>query len=547
MADTDLDRFVALAFCRADLVFELDDDFQVVFAAGAAVPLLGVPAKTLKARNFLDLVTPSDRRLATELLEAARGRGRIDDVVIRLIGANHTNPAMTLGGYRVPDFDDHFFLAVKSNPVYQSEPPAETEIVRDAETGLLDEAAYATLAAERAQALQRAGGRPQITLVKIDKLDQLTSTLGVSERKEICAAVGEILAEASLGGDTASRLDSDTFSYLHSDSVDTEEVGLRIADAAKRLFKDADLRPQSQTLDADGAGMTEQQVAKAIAHTIRQYCDQGEDSRKKSLSQVLKGMVSDTIDSVAYLRKVIAGRDFDVVYMPVCDLRTSRILHFEALTRFRDGKPGTSPYHLFSLAEEVGIIADLDQAVCETVIGAMVDLIARNPLMPPMAINLSGMSITNPIFIGELRKIIARTGIQPHKILFELTESARIAQIAEANQVIQQFRRSGIRFCLDDFGSGSASFDYLNALDVDVVKFDGPVVKRACGSDKGGELLASMARMCANMGVRSCAEMVEDKRTAARVAACGVDLGQGWHLGKPHADPFVFTDRFVLE
>lgn len=546
MADTDLDRFVALAFCRADLLFELDEEFRVVFAAGAAMPLLGVHAKTLKTRNFIDLVAPADRRMAAELLEAARGRGRIDDVVIHLVGANQSSPAVALGGYRVPDFDDHFFLAIKSNPVFQSEPPAEAEVVRDAETGLLDAEAYATLAAERAQAFQRAGGRPQITLVKIDKLDELAASLGVSERKELCATIGQILADSSLGGDTASRLESDTFSYLHADAVDTEAVSLHIADAAKRLFKDAELRPRSQTLDADGAAMSEQQVAKAIAHTIRQYCEQGEDTRKKSLAQVLKGMVSDTIDSVAYLRKVISGRDFDVVYMPVCDMKTERVHHFEALTRFRDGKPGASPYHLFSLAEEVGIICDLDMAVCEAVIRAVVALMRKNPLMPPVAINLSSMSITSMTFVGELRKVIARTGIQPHKILFELTESARIQQVAQANQVIQQFRQSGIRFCLDDFGSGSASFDYLNALDVDIVKFDGPVVKRACGSDKGGELLSSMAKMCANMGVRTCAEMVEDKRTADRVTACGVDFGQGWHLGRPHADPFVFTERFVL-
>jgi len=545
MSERDLDRFVALAFCRADLVFELDDDFQVVFAAGAGMPLLGVNPKTMKGRSFLDLVAPADRRMAGELLEAARGRGRIDDVVLRLNGANHAMPPVALGGYRVPDFNDHFFLAVKSNPVFQSEPPTEAEIKRDSETGLLDEAAYATLAAERAQAFQRAGGRPQITLVKIDKLNDLTRKLGVSERKEICAAVGQILAENSLGGDTASRLDTDSFSYLHADSVDTEEVALHISDAAKKLFNGADLRPRSQTLDADGAGMTEQQVAKAIAHTIRQYCEQGEDSKKKSLAQVLKTLVSDTIDTVSYLRKVVGGRDFDIVFMPVCDMKTERIHHFEALTRFRDGKPGTSPYHMFSLAEEVGIIADLDFAVCEAVIRAVVAHLRKSPLLPPVAINLSGMSITSMTFIGELKKLIARTGIQPHKLLFELTESARIHQITEANRVIQQFRQSGIRFCLDDFGSGSASFDYLNALDVDIVKFDGPVVKRACGSDKGSDLLASMAKMCSGMGVRTCAEMVEDKRTAARVTACGVDFGQGWQFGAPHADPFVFTERFV--
>lgn len=544
MADIDIERFVALAFCRADLLFELDDEFRVVFAAGAAEPLLGIAAEALAGRPFLDLVASPDRRLASEMLEAARGRGRIDDVVVRLVAADNATSAVAVGGYRVPDFNDHFFIAVKSNPVFQSEPPPESEIGHDPESGLMTADAYATIAAERAQSFQRAGGRPQITVVRVDKLDELTDRLGATDRRRLCTTMAEILSDASLGGNTASRVAPDAFSYLHADAVDPESVNLRIAEASRRLF-DTEIATTAHTLDADGAGMSEQQVAKAIAHTIRKYCDDGELSRKKSLAQVLKGMISDTIDTVAYLRKVVANRDFDLMFMPVCDMRLERVHHFEALTRFRESKPGTSPYHLFCLAEEVGIIADLDLAVCDTVIRTVNTLLRRSALLPPIAINLSGMSISSLTFVGELKKLLARSGVPPRKIMFEITESARIPQIVAANEVIQEFRSLGFRFCLDDFGSGAASFDYLNALDVDIVKFDGPVIKRACASEKGSELLASMARMCAGMGVRTCAEMVEDKRTAQRVAGCGVDFGQGWYFGKPGPDPFAFSDRFV--
>jgi EAL domain-containing protein (putative c-di-GMP-specific phosphodiesterase class I) len=121
----------------------------------------------------------------------------------------------------------------------------------------------------------------------------------------------------------------------------------------------------------------------------------------------------------------------------------------------------------------------------------------------------------------------------------------KIEQLAEVNAIIQSFRTRGFRFCLDDFGSGSASFDYLNALDVDIVKFDGPVVKRACSSQKGSDLLSAMAKMCASMGIRTAAEMVEDKRMAGRVYQCSVDFGQGWYFGKPDFDPFIYADRFM--
>lgn len=131
------------------------------------------------------------------------------------------------------------------------------------------------------------------------------------------------------------------------------------------------------------------------------------------------------------------------------------------------------------------------------------------------------------------------------RIMFELTESAEAEDLENLNKVIQGIRFRGFQFCLADFGAGSASFDYLNALDVDVVKFDGPVVRRACASDRGKDLLASMAKMCSSLGGHKVAEMVEDKDAANKLFYCGIYYGQGWHFGKPNADPFAFADRFV--
>lgn len=109
MADRERDRFVALAFCRADILLELDDDLDVVFAAGATQVLMGTGADALHNRPFLDLVAEEDRVLAGEMLEAARSQGRIDDVVVRLNGTRR-RPNVALAGYRVPDFDNHFFF-----------------------------------------------------------------------------------------------------------------------------------------------------------------------------------------------------------------------------------------------------------------------------------------------------------------------------------------------------------------------------------------------------------------------------------------------------
>ena len=95
------------------------------------------------------------------------------------------------------------------------------------------------------------------------------------------------------------------------------------------------------------------------------------------------------------------------------------------------------------------------------------------------------------------------------------------------------------------FGTEIASASPKPPRFVDVVKFDGPVVRRACASDKGRDMLSSMAKMCSGNGVHTVAEMVEDEEAANKLFYCGIDYGQGWHFGKPNTDPFAFADRFV--
>jgi EAL domain-containing protein (putative c-di-GMP-specific phosphodiesterase class I) len=106
-------------------------------------------------------------------------------------------------------------------------------------------------------------------------------------------------------------------------------------------------------------------------------------------------------------------------------------------------------------------------------------------------------------------------------------------------------RKSGYKVALDDFGAGAACFDYLSGLEADFVKFDGPVVRRACATARGSDLLTAMAKICAQRNIRTIAEMVEDKAMANQVYYCGVDFGQGWLFGQPDPDPYRFAERFA--
>lgn len=523
-------RFVKLAFCRADLLFELDDGGGIVFAAGATGPLFAVAPENLVARSFFELVAPASRQAVQALLARTGADDRFDDEAFALAGGA---PAL-LAGYRAREFDGHFFLAVKI-----AQPPAA------ADDAILDQAGFSAAASEQIHAHLRGGGQSQVTLVRVRSFRELLASLGASDRKSLTTAIVGVLKAHSLGGGTAGQVGAESFGFAHEAGIDTERVNREIEEKAEQsLPPDKSLETKTLTLDADGAGMTEDQTARALVHTMSQFCSGTAKVTSTRLSEALDELMTGTVETVRFIKEATRNRDFDLVYMPVCDLRLGRVHHFEALCRFRDPAKSRSTFQIITLAENLGLIVDFDYAILATVVARIAEFQGRGHL-PAIAVNLSSISVANAAFVERLHAVLDGHPRLREHMMFELTESAEIADLAAVNAVIQGIRRKGFKFCLDDFGAGSASFDYLNAFEVDIVKFDGPVVRRACASKRGHDLLSTMAKMCATAGVRTVGEMVEDKKIANQLFYCGIDYGQGWYFGKPDADPFVFEANFA--
>jgi len=546
MTEKERNRFVALAFCRADMLFELDDDRAITFCAGAVEPLFGSSPEKLTGTSFLDLIEDKDRTLADQFLGAASKKGRMDDVVLRLKAQGKLKPTAVMAGYRNPDFGNDFFLALKVESA-SARSNREADLTRNEESALLEKASYSGVAAERIKALAASGGQAKVTMVKVDRLKDLSDKLEPPARTGLLASIGNILNGSSLGGDTASQMEDDSFSFIHTDDVNPDTVSDAIEKAAKDAHPDgAEVYARSHTLDTDGEDMSEEQLAKVIIYTMQNFCENDGTLRATTLSDELQGMVTHSMENIAMLKRASSDGDFDLHFMPICDLRRKEVRHFEALSRFRKEEMLDNTYHLIRLAEETELILDYDMAVVNKAVKLIKKFSAKHPL-PPVAVNISGLSINNPAFIETLLANVEKEQDLATMLMFEITESARIENLPEVNEVLQKFRKMGFRVCLDDFGAGAAGFDYLNALDVDVVKFDGPVITRASVSKKGTELLTAMAKVCNEFKIKTVAEMVEDTAMANHVYYCGLDYGQGWYFGKPSADPFEFIDRFPEE
>ncbi len=529
------DRFVALAFAAADVLIELDRDFRIRYAAGATQALLGREANALVGKGLFDLVIEDDRdRLRTALAAAPPG-ARMRPVTLRLNGGK--GPPVLAAGYHlssadVADKGETYYLALSvEKPTLRPPPPAESG--RDEETGLFDKDTFGALVGERLKEAKAEGKHYELTLIDLRDFSDLLERVNADVARSFISHVGDTLRASSVGGDSAGRFEDDTYGVLHDETLNVVELKAHISAMTRRLDPEGrGLDVRTATLDAEAAGATPEDTAKAVVYTINKFTKtQGGDFTIASLSEGCTMMVEETIEQIAEFKKIINGGAFKVALQPIVDLENSRIHHYEALARF-DAAGVASPYALINFAEEVGVISEFDYAMTERVVALMKK--ARdegNDLT--LAVNLSGYSLGNHAFIEQLLRLLKDNPTVRNRLWFEITESAHINDLEATNRLIQNLRRAGHPVCLDDFGAGSAAFQYLRALDVDLVKIDGSYVREALTAPNGKAFLKAMAGLCADLGVDVVAEMIEDRETVDFLRACGVQFGQGYLFGKP--------------
>ncbi|MDP4797068.1 MAG: sensor domain-containing phosphodiesterase, partial [Rhodospirillales bacterium] len=504
---------------------------KIKFCTGPAQSFFGMKDSELIGLDFLDIIHPDDRTIVRDMFVVGGKDARVDDLIVKAKTANNLGTEIAISGYRVPDFENNYFLAIKIAPK-QTIPISRDPKERDTETGVLNNETFIDAATQRVRSYEAAGGKPKVSMINIGDLSEAGIIAGSAEEAEVLKAIGQTLSHESLGGDTAGRIDDENFSIVHGEGVNAQDLSEKISNAFAIAAPNAKtFMPKIATVDAKATGMDDQQLAKAMMYSLQEFTKNDGVMPEGDLNSLLEKRLAQNVKDINRFKQICIDGSFDLVYMPVARLSDGTFHHFEALTRFH-ADAGASPYQLITLAEEVGVITDFDMAVAERALKTIEAAKLKGEIIP-VAINVSGHSISNAKYCEDLQKLLTgRFGVE-NDISLEITESAEIKDLQGVNEALQRFRRIGFKVALDDFGAGAASFDYLNSFDVDTVKFDGPVVKRAVATRKGKAFLASMATLCHEIEVETIAEMVEDAALADFLRQCGIELGQGWYFGKP--------------
>ena len=234
---------------------------------------------------------------------------------------------------------------------------------------------------------------------------------------------------------------------------------------------------------------------------------------------------------LASLEDVLRSRSITSMFQPIVELFPGTVYGCEALSRGPRDSLLQNPELLFEYAARREKLLELDLLCLDTALRSARDI----PNEWRMFLNVQPRSLTHSGFVDELRSRVVAHGRTPGRCVVEITEQQRIVNAAALRSTIDALRQEGFRLALDDFGEGIANLDLLYELRPDVVKISGKFCSDIGRDRAKQEIVRSIAGLSRNLGIRTLIEKVEQPEEARVLPEYGVELGQGYHFGRPVA------------
>ncbi|MCZ4281089.1 EAL domain-containing protein [Kiloniella laminariae] len=520
------DRFLAFAFCRADLLIELSDTHKIVFISGATQSLFGRTVDDLTGQSLLDLVVPHERPVLHQLLNGMVGGDRPDPINIRFVKKSKEPRDLSITGYYVEDLEKHFFLSCKIPSAHAVTAPQ-----------VHDRLSFGQAVIEH----QKSNPEDKLTFIELENYDEFSKRLTKETRSELSETINSYLRASSSEANSAASFGNGRYGLISRPDLDIEHLSNEIT----RQVQAADptgvgLKIEKASIALADSGISGGNAAQALSFMIQQFAqDHNQAFSLEELAHSLPEILVRIQKTATRIKNVINGADFMIVFQPIIDLKTRRTHHYEVLARIND-ETG-SPQDFIRSAEDLNLIKGFDLAVCRKAIKWLENNPSKN-FRRQLAVNLSAASIGEQDFIEKLIPMLEPFKDTPEKLLFEITESTKIPDPVLANQSIQSLRKLGHKVCLDDFGVGEASLQYLRMFQIDILKIDGSYVREALNDTTSTHILSSIADLCKKLNITTVAEMVEDEATTNMLIGCAIDLGQGYYFGRPCNDITVFEE-----
>ncbi|MDO9363273.1 MAG: EAL domain-containing protein [Sphingopyxis sp.] len=426
-------------------------------------------------------------------------------------------------------------LAISVVDLRASEAQAQHLAFHDVLTGLPNRALFNDRL-DQALARMRRGHPFAVLTIDLDRFKLVNDTLGHAAGDLLIRAFATRLSALVRDADTVARFGGDEFAVLVCDTerrIDIERLAERI------------LRMPQEPFDLLGQKMFVN-LSIGIAFAPEAGCDRSEILRKADIAlyeakadgkncfriftSSMDASVQTRADIENELRRALAvGGEIEVYYQPEVGRDGRTILGLEALLRWHHPLRGSiAPEHFISIAEETGLIDDLD----ELVLKASCAMASRHPEIF-IAVNLSAVQFRHHGLAEKIIEMARSNACNPYQIELEITETVLIEEDESARSILDRLRCAGFRIALDDFGTGYSSLSYLRQFKVDKIKIDRSFIQNIGHDHEAAAIVTSMVTLGHAMGLIVTAEGVESFDQMRLLLDAGCNELQGYLFSRP--------------
>lgn len=435
-------------------------------------------------------------------------------------------------------FAEHVSLAVTDARTVEAVNDAYT----DSLTGLCNRALFLERLDLAVDRNRRRRASFALMFLDVDSFKVINDSMGHSAGDELLVEIGERLRGVLRRSDFAGRLGGDEFAVV-AEHIETMEQATAVAERLQSVFMAPFCVDGMNVVATASIGLTLCDGFSTASGPellrnadVAMYDAKGRGKARVAVFEpTMFAAARERMELESDLRRAVSAPDELCVYFqPIVELTTREVRGFEALVRWRHPRRGMLPPRAFiSLAEEVGVIADLERFVLHTSLRVLRGLRAEFPAIDDMAVavNISAHRFRDghSQLIADVIGALDETDIPPHCLTLEVTESALLRHQQATINALTALKELGVRLAIDDFGAGNSSLTYLTMCDFDILKIDRAFIETMVESPIARALI-EMARI---LDLEAVAEGVENTHQADRLLELGCPLVQGFYFARP--------------
>lgn len=535
------DRLPGIVFQR---VLKANGEIAYPYMSAATGEVLGIDAEELMRDPKLgpETVHPEDRgRVRAAMLESARTLEPMD-VEFRVRDAN--------GAYRwtwqrsLPrrlDNGDVVWECIELNidDRKKAQERAEHLAYYDQTTGLPNRRLFVERLRQVLPLARRSGEPLSVAVIGLNGFKRINQSFGMTGGDSVLHQAGERFQRCLRPGDTVAHLGGDRYLLLLPGvgaTGRTHKPLFRLLREMERPFRIGEHRVNltfNMGIATFGVDADDEETLISRADTAQIRCKRLGPANYLFFSKSVQDEAAPVLVE-SQLRDAIGTGQLEPYYQPLVDARTGRIMGAESLVRWNHPQRGLlTPAAFLDIAEESGLIVPLGEEMLRAACSGVARWKSEGVADISVNVNLSAVQIASPALRERLRQILDEVGVEPSRLVLEITESTLISDVDRVIPFMNQVIRSGVRFAMDDFGVGYSSLSYLSRFPLHEVKVDRLFTRSVATDSRTAAVVSAIVAMARSLNLTVIGEGVEEAGQERALRQCGCDLLQGYRFGRP--------------